>query len=129
MSLNILVVDDSGVIRKMIIKTLRLAGVPVSEAHEAGDGQGGLDALDAHWIDMVFADLNMPGMNGEEMIARIRASSEWGDMPIVIISTEGSETRIQKLLDANTRFIHKPFTPETVRNVVTEMLGVGHEPS
>jgi two-component system chemotaxis response regulator CheY len=127
MSLNVLVVDDSAVVRKMIIKTLGLAGLVMGEVHEAGDGQQGLAALELHWIDLVLADLNMPVMNGEDMIARIRANSVWADLPLVIISTEGSETRIQRLLDRNTRFVHKPFTPEAIRDVVNEMLGVRNE--
>jgi two-component system chemotaxis response regulator CheY len=97
------------------------------EVHEAGNGQEGLDVLESHWVDLVFADINMPVMNGEEMIRRIRGNSVWADLPLIIISTEGSQTRIDGLLEAHTRFIHKPFTPETVRNVVTEMLGIVHE--
>ena len=127
MALNILVVDDSAVVRSMIVKTLRLAGIPVADVHEAGNGQDALAVLEKHWIDLVFVDINMPVMDGEEMIRRIRANPVWADLPLVIISTEGSETRIKSLLDGNSRFIHKPFPPETVRNVVTEMLGIAHE--
>lgn len=126
MALNVLIVDDSAVVRAMIAKTLRLAGVPLAEVHEAGNGQEGLDILESHWVDLVFADINMPVMNGEEMIRRIRANPIWADLPLIIISTEGSETRINGLLDANARFVHKPFTPTRVRNVVTEMLGIAH---
>jgi two-component system, chemotaxis family, chemotaxis protein CheY len=129
MSLNILIVDDSAVVRAMIAKTLRLAGVPIAEVHEAGNGQEGLDVLESRWVDLVFADINMPVMNGEEMIRRIRANTIWADLSLIIISTEGSETRINGLLDAHARFIHKPFTPERLRNVVTEMLGIAHEPT
>jgi len=129
MSLNVLIVDDSAVVRKMIAKILGLAGVPTGELYEAGDGRQALELLESHWIDLVFADLNMPVMNGEEMIDQLRANPTWADLPVVVISTEGSETRINRLLEKGVGFIHKPFTPETVRNVVTEMLGVGHEPS
>lgn len=124
MALKIMVVDDSAVIRSMILKTLRVAGIEVDETFEAGNGREALDLLEQHWIDLLFADINMPVMNGEEMIREIRANSVWEDLPIVIVSTEGSETRINSLLDANARFIHKPFTPEKVRDVVTEMLGI-----
>ena len=68
MSLNVLVVDDSAVMRAMIIKTLRLSGLPLGEVHEAANGQEGLGTLDEHWIDLVLVDINMPVMNGEEMI-------------------------------------------------------------
>ena len=127
MSLNILVVDDSAVTRKMIIKTLKMAGLPLAEIHEAANGREGLDVLEAHWIDLVLADINMPVMDGEEMIDQVRAKAALADLPIVVISTEGSQTRIERLKHKGIRFIHKPFPPETVREVVIEMLGISHE--
>lgn len=125
MSLNILVVDDSSVVRAMIIKTLGLAGIDVGEVHQASNGREGLDAIDAHWIDLVFADLNMPVMDGEEMIDQLRANPLWEDLPLVVISTEGSATRIARLEEKGAYFIHKPFTPERIRDVVTQL--IGHE--
>jgi len=127
MSLNVLIVDDSTVVRAMILKTLKLAGLPLGEVHQAANGREGLDVMENHWIDLALVDINMPVMNGEEMIETVRANPDWRDLPIVGVSTEGSETRITRLLDKNTRFIHKPFTPEQVRNVVTEILGVCDE--
>ena len=127
MSLNILVVDDCSVVRKIIIKTLRLAGIPIAEIYEAADGQQALEILDANWIDLAFIDINMPVMDGEEMIERVRANPNLADLPIVVISTEGSQTRIGHLEAMGATFIHKPFPPETVREVVTEMLGIRHE--
>ncbi len=127
MSLNILVVDDSAVVRTMIVKTLRMAGVPIGEVHQAANGAEGLDAIDNNWIDLVFADLNMPVMNGEEMIEKIRANPDWQDLPIIVVSTEGSQTRIERLQQRGAKFIHKPFAPETVREVVKEITGICHE--
>jgi two-component system, chemotaxis family, chemotaxis protein CheY len=127
MSLNILIVDDSSVIRTMILRTLRIAGIPIGEVYQAGNGQEGLAALESHWIDLVFADLNMPVMSGEEMINKMRENPMWADLPLIVVSTEGSQTRIKHLEEKKARFIHKPFTPETIRNVVTEMLGIHHE--
>jgi two-component system, chemotaxis family, chemotaxis protein CheY len=129
MSLNLMVVDDSAVVRAMIIKTLNLAGIPVGEIHQAGNGQEGLDLLADKWIDLVLVDINMPVMNGEEMLQSLRGNPEWEDLPVIIVSTEGSETRINGMMDANTRFVHKPFTPEQIRSVVTEMIGVLNERS
>lgn len=126
MALNILIVDDSEVVRSMIAKTLQLTGMPVGEIHQAGNGREALDVLEDQWIDLVFVDLNMPVMNGEDMIRQVRENMVWADLPIIIVSTEGSQTRIDSLLDHHARFIHKPFTPEKIRDVVTEMLGIGH---
>jgi two-component system chemotaxis response regulator CheY len=127
MSLNVLVVDDSSVVRTMVLKTLHMAGLPVGEVHEAGNGKEGLEALNANWIDLVLSDLNMPILDGEEMINRIRANPLWKDLPVVVISTEGSQTRIRRLEEQDVRFIHKPFTPEQIRAVVVELLGLEHE--
>ena len=124
MSLNVLIVDDSAVMRAMVARTLKAAGLPIGEVLQAADGQEGLEALDANWVDMVFADINMPRMNGEEMIDRIRANPMWSDLPIVVVSTEGSKARIESLHARNAEFIHKPFSPETVRDVVLNLTGI-----
>ena len=123
MAVNVLVVDDSGVMRAMIIKTIRLSGLQVGEIHQAADGQEGLEVLNQHWIDLVIADINMPVMNGEEMIDHMLKTPDFKDIPIVVISTEGSRTRIERLQNKGARFIHKPFTPEIIRDTVKEFLG------
>ena len=125
MAVNILVVDDSGVMRSMIAKTIKLSGLNLGEIHQAANGQEGLEALNRNWIDLVIADINMPVMNGEEMIDRMRKEPEFKDIPIVVVSTEGSKTRIERLQNKGARFIHKPFTPEAIRDTVKAFLGDG----
>jgi two-component system chemotaxis response regulator CheY len=127
MPLNVLVVDDSSVMRKMIAKALRLSGVPLATIHEAGNGQEGLDALDRHSVDLVLADLNMPVMDGEEMIAAIRGDPETANLPVIVVSTEGSFTRIGLLRKKGAEFVHKPFTPESLRETIAEVTGVSYE--
>lgn len=123
MAVNVLVVDDSGVMRAMIIKTIRLSGLDVGEIHQAANGREGIKALNQHWIDLVIADINMPEMNGEEMIDSMLKNPDFEDIPVVVISTEGSQTRIERLKAKGARFIHKPFTPEIIRDTVKEYLG------
>jgi two-component system chemotaxis response regulator CheY len=125
MAVNVLIVDDSGVMRSMIMKTIKLSGLQIGETHQAANGKEGLEALNEHWIDLVIADINMPVMNGEEMIDRMMESSEHKDIPIVVISTEGSKTRVERLQEKGARFIHKPFTPEKIRDTVKDLLGDG----
>jgi len=127
MSLNVLVADDSAVARAMIVKCLRLAGLPLGELHEAANGQEGLAALDEHWTDLVLVDINMPVMDGEEMIEKMRSSPDLRVLPVVVISTEGSETRIERLEEKGVSFVHKPFTPETIREVVERITGISRE--
>jgi two-component system chemotaxis response regulator CheY len=127
MALNVLVVDDSAVVRTMISRTLRLSGLPLGEIYECANGQEGLEALERNWIDLVLVDINMPVMNGEEMIQKLRANPAMADLPVIVVSTEGSQTRIERLQAQGARFVHKPFTPEMVRQIVTEVTRVEHE--
>ena len=124
--LNILVVDDSSVARAMIIKTLRMAELPLSEVREAADGQEALGAIEEHWIDLVLADINMPVMSGDEMINRIRDNPGWSDLAVIVISTDGNRPRIEKLVHQGIKFLRKPFTPETLRDVVLETLEISN---
>jgi len=123
MALNILVVDDSSVMRAIIIKTLRLSQLPMGEVHEAANGQEALKVLDGNWIDLALVDINMPVMDGEEMINRLRQNPATSDLPIIIVSTEGSESRKEVLKRQGARFVHKPFTPETLRDAILRTLG------
>ena len=129
MAINILIVDDSAVVRAMILKTLIASGIEVGEAHEAANGQAGLEELSEHWVDLAFVDINMPVMNGEEMINQVRENPLWAELPIIVVSTEGSETRIERLQRKGAHFVHKPFSPEAVREIVNKIIGVPHEPN
>ena len=123
MALNILVVDDSSVMRMIIIKTLRLSKLPLGEVHEAANGQEALEVMAGKWIDLALVDINMPVMDGEEMINRLRQNPATADLPILIVSTEGSETRKDRLMEKRVGFVHKPFTPETLRYAILRTLG------
>ena len=123
MALDVLVVDDSSVMRAMIIKTLRISSLPVGEIHEAGDGEEGLAVLSEQPIDLVLLDLNMPVMDGERMIEAMRENPQMADILVLVVSTEGSFTRISRLREKGAEFVHKPFTPETLRETVAEMTG------
>ena len=125
MAINILVVDDSAVMRTMVIKTMRMSGLPLGEIYEAANGQQGLEALHGNWIDLVLLDINMPVMNGEQMIDHMLGDPELRDIPTIVISTESSRTRIERLQQKGARFIHKPFTPEMIRDTVVEILAIG----
>ena len=123
MALNILVVDDSSVMRTIIIKTLRLSGLPLGELYEAKNGVEGLEIIENNWVDLAFVDINMPVMNGEEMINKIRQDPDTADLSIVVVSTESSETRINPLIEKGVKFIHKPFTPEFLKETIISVTG------
>ncbi len=122
MAFNILVVDDSDVIRAMIGRTLRLAQVPVGTLYEASNGKEALSVLSESWIDLVLADINMPVMNGEEMIERMRLSPDIADVPVVVVSTEGATERVDSMMAAGVAaWVRKPFTPEEIRDVIARV--------
>lgn len=128
MSFNILIVDDSETIRAVIAKTLEMAGVPVGKLFQAANGKEALDILGEHWVDIVFADINMPVMSGVEMIEKMSDDGMLKTVPVVIVSTEGSMTRVEELKDKGVRaYVRKPFTPEGLKRVVDDILGVQHE--
>ena len=125
MSLNILIVDDSATVRAVIKKTLEIAGVPVSELYQAENGKEALEELSNNWIDLVFADINMPVMTGIELVDKMAEDGLLKTVPVVIISTEGSATRIEELKAKGvSAYIRKPFTPELLRSVVDDIVGV-----
>jgi len=127
MALNTLVVDDSSVMRSIIIKTLKLAGLSLGEVLEAGNGQEGLRLLENNWVDLALVDIHMPVMDGEEMISRLRKNKEYHDLPVIIVSSESDSARIEMLQKTGATFMHKPFTPETLREAIIEVTGVSHE--
>ncbi len=123
MALNVLIVDDSDVIRAMIARTLTLAQIPLGEVYQAANGREALSMLDESWVDLVLADINMPVMSGAEMLERMRANPRTADVPVVVVSTEGATKRIESLMRLGVAaWIRKPFTPEEIRDAVTKVM-------
>ncbi len=125
MARNVLIVDDSSVIRQMVRRLLDVAGLNVDAVFEAGNGIEALAALHDHEISVMLVDINMPCMNGLQLVERIKSNPKLHDIPLVIVSTEGSEQRISELKRMGiSAYIRKPFTPEQLRDVLTPILGV-----
>lgn len=125
MSLNVLIVDDSAVMRSIVKKVLTVSGFALGELYEAADGCEGLEMLEQNWIDIVLTDINMPNMNGYEFLQEIKASDEHAHLPVIIISTEVRDEKIEEMLNLGaTGYITKPFKPEDIRTIFTDVLGV-----
>ena len=125
MSISVLVVDDSETVRAILAKTMRMADVPLKELYTASNGQEALDLLRSEWIDLVLTDINMPVMSGVQLIDHMSEDEILKSIPVVVVSTEGSKTRIDDLMTKGVRaYLRKPFTPEQFREVITEILGV-----
>jgi two-component system, chemotaxis family, chemotaxis protein CheY len=124
MAYTVLIVDDSPVMRSFIRRVLALSGFEVGEFVEAGDGAEALLQLGAHRVDVILTDINMPGMNGEELLRRLGADGILRTTPAVVISTDATNERIVRMIELGAQgYMSKPFTPETLRDELERVLG------
>jgi two-component system, chemotaxis family, chemotaxis protein CheY len=119
-----LIVDDSSVMRKIVERSLRQAGVELDQVCEASNGAEALSALHDNPVDLILCDINMPVMDGLEFVRRVSTVESARGIPIVMITTEGSEAHVVQALSAGARgYIRKPFTPDQVKEHVLPVLG------
>lgn len=120
--LNILIVDDSAMMRLMIKRVAGLCEVPIEHIYEASNGAEALKVLEEHAIDAMFTDINMPVMTGTELLRQIGTMERYRNLTRVIISTDGSTARREEVRDLNVRlYVEKPFRPEVMRDVLAEV--------
>lgn len=118
-NLNVLVVDDSAIVRKVITRALQLSGASILEIFEACNGLEALDILEDHPIDVMFTDLHMPEMTGVELLEELDARGIVDNFGIVIVSSDSTTARKQAALAGGAcAFVHKPFQPEQIREVL-----------
>lgn len=123
-SLEILIVDDSKISRMFIARAVGLAGFDDKHIHEAENGKVALDFVLSNPVDIVFLDLNMPVMDGEEFLRHIRASEGLADLPVILVSAQCSGARLRKLNGLGVGdALPKPVEPETLRDRVLAALG------
>jgi two-component system chemotaxis response regulator CheY len=125
MGINALIVDDSSVMRKIIERLLRQAGLELKNVYEAGNGVEALGVLKDKTVDLILCDINMPVMNGLEFIKQLPELENGKGVPVVMVTTEGSESHVVQALSYGAKgYIRKPFTPEQVKeNVLTLLAG------
>lgn len=123
---KILIVDDSSTMRMIIRRVLRQANVEAATILEASNGVEGLAKLTSDPdIQLIFSDVNMPEMNGIDMVKAVRAQRDAASLPIVMVTTEGSDTMVQKAIESGANaYVTKPFTPESFQAAL-KPLGIG----
>lgn len=118
-----LIVDDSSVMRKIVERALRQAGLDQLVVHEAGSGTEGLELLKAKPVDLILSDINMPAMDGLEFLRQIRTQGLAPGVPVVMITTESSEEHVKQAIQAGAQgYIRKPFTADQVRERVVPLI-------
>ena len=124
MSYVVLLVDDSPIIRTMLRRAIGLAGLDVGDVLEAEHGRAALDLLNEVWVDLVFADIHMPVMDGVELVDRMQADVVLSTVPVVMVTAERSPEVAARLTAKGVRaYLTKPFRPEEIREVALALLG------
>jgi two-component system chemotaxis response regulator CheY len=119
---NILIVDDSAMMRTMIKRVASLAGAPIGTIFEAANGREALAILEQHAVQFVFTDLNMPVMTGTELLREMQARDDWRGIVRIVISTDGSDSRRHEVRALSVAvYVEKPFRPEEMRDVLTSL--------
>jgi two-component system chemotaxis response regulator CheY len=118
-----LIVDDSSVMRKIVERSLRQAGLDPLVVFEAGSGTDGLEILRGKQVDLILSDINMPSMDGLEFLRQLRAQNLAPGIPVVMITTESSEEHVKQAIAAGAQgYIRKPFTAEQVKERVLPLI-------
>ncbi len=116
MALDVLIVDDSAAIRKILQRVLKQAEVPVGQVFEAGDGLEALETLKAQQIGLVLVDVNMPNMDGLQLLARMKGNPEWQQIPVVMVTTEGGQSKVMEAVQLGAAaYIRKPFSADQIK--------------
>lgn len=121
---SLMIVDDSATMRKIIMRTVRMSGLTFDRTEEAGNGKEALEKLGQSPVDLILCDVNMPEMNGPEMVKQVRQLDSCKQTKIVMVSTESSQDMIDQIrADGANGYITKPFTPDQFRETLAPLMG------
>lgn len=123
MPLDVLIVDDSAAIRKILHRVLVQAEVPLGKVHEAGDGMEALEKLKTEQVGLILSDINMPNMDGIEFLGKLRANDAFKTVPVLMVTTEGSQARVLQALALGANgYLRKPFTADQIKEKLAGLM-------
>ena len=121
--LDVLIVDDSAAIRKILQRVLRQAEIPIGTVYEAANGVEALAMLKNQTVGLILSDIDMPNMDGLEFLTKVRAEPAWRSLPIVMVSTEGTQAKVREAVERGASgYIRKPFTAEQIKEKLAGLL-------
>ncbi len=121
--LDVLIVDDSAAIRKILQRVLRQTEIPIGSVYEAGDGVEALETLRRQSIGLVLSDINMPNMDGLEFLTKMRAEQTWHAIPVLMVSTEGTQAKVLEAVERGASgYVRKPFTAEQIKEKLVGLI-------
>lgn len=116
MPVDVLIVDDSAAIRKILQRMLVQADIQLGTVMEAGDGAEALEIMKKSRVQLVLSDINMPNMDGLQLLRQIRARPEWERIPVIMVTTEGGEAKVMEALQLGANgYVRKPFTADQIK--------------
>lgn len=125
MGLDVLIVDDSAAIRKILLRVLTQTDLQIGEVFEAGDGIEALTILETKSVGLVLSDVNMPNMDGLQFLTSVRSRPEWNAIPVIMITTEGSQAKVMEAVQLGAQgYVRKPFTAEQIKEKISSCLSV-----
>jgi len=114
--MDVLIVDDSAAIRKILRRVLQQAEIPIGSVYEAGDGLEAVASLKQQYVQLILSDINMPNMDGLEFLRELKGNSDWKDIPVIMITTEGSQAKVLEAVQLGAAgYVRKPFTAEQIK--------------
>lgn len=121
--LDVLIVDDSAAIRKILQRVLRQTEIPIGTVYEAGDGVEALETLRRQSIGLVLSDINMPNMDGLEFLTKMREEQTWHAIPVLMVSTEGTQAKVLEAVERGASgYVRKPFTAEQIKEKLVGLI-------
>jgi two-component system, chemotaxis family, chemotaxis protein CheY len=118
--MDVLIVDDSAAIRKILRRVLQQTEIPLGQIFEAADGVEAVAALRKDKVHLILSDINMPNMDGLQLLGQLKGSAEWKDVPVVMITTEGSQAKVLEAVQLGAAgYVRKPFTAEQIKEKLT----------
>ncbi|MFN7921882.1 MAG: response regulator [Bryobacteraceae bacterium] len=116
MPVDVLIVDDSAAIRKILQRVLLQTDVPIGKVHEAANGVEALDLLRDNKVNLILSDINMPEMDGLQLLSTVKGNPELQSVPVVMITTEGAQAKVMEAVNLGAvGYVRKPFTAEQIK--------------
>jgi len=116
MPLDVMIVDDSAAIRKILQRVLVQAEVPLGKVLEAGDGQEALNKLKDESVGLILSDINMPNMDGLALLSALKAQESTKSVPVIMVTTEGGSSRVMEAVNLGAAgYVRKPFTADQIK--------------
>ena len=123
MAVDVLIVDNSAAIRKILHRVLMQAEVPLGQVFEAGDGLQALEMLKTQSVNLILSDINMPNMDGIQLLGQIKANAAWRNTPVIMITTEGSQAKVMEAVQLGAAgYVRKPFTAEQIKKKLVGLI-------